>query len=363
MIRSSFNKLATALCMVAIVASPPLALHARAADPVKMIKERKAVGLHQINSVRLALVDIFSKFIVVQPVRSLIYDPIKFPARRVSRVNIEPQLGIYREVSTGAYSFEPRPAAVDSLPTISLEQLNGIDVSLTILRFDGLDNVAELQIAIRSNSRAITTPLTAQVSGDFTQTYIDWSGDASSPLTGHSVVLQGRLDYVDRDKKFVQYALSRENYAANELDRLQVHSSFRLQEANGDIVLPAVTQHSIATEVQVFGDPRASGQYVLTSQQFNYKDVQVQYSLQLEADTTNVAQTNKVSYTVNGGAVLGGITFGKFTNGSYECDISDPSVAGSGQPILLEWVNNSQEKIVPSVKFPCSRLVRFTTIK
>lgn len=336
------------------------------AEDALQARQSYTEGRLLLASVRSEIVNLFSHVAVVPVAKALLLEAATGGQILVTQQMVSDAYGSYRETSTGVFEY-----TLDARNSIEVYFLNGVDASLHSFQFAG-NAVEEFRLSVSSNNRSIATP---------EADYIDMELGMAKP----SPDIADRIDELqDFSPTFTLFA-GKVSYVRNgarvAYEVLKAGTELEIGFDESDtLVIVAITQAQTFNVREVSNSPSPVG-----NRYWNYNEASV---YRATADPSIwVAVSRNVNYNDSNGvrAVVGVLTDlktlatgGNFVGynpglvanviydrrlvadaggGTYYCDMTAPNLAGGGNPVIIRWVDEINQDLMPTREFSCARSV------
>ena len=321
-----------------------------------LINEGRAFVTAVQNETQAILVELA----VVPVARSLLLDVGNGGKAVVLQNEVTTAYGLYTENATTPGTFDY--ASVPLSTEIKIQFLNGIQVRLLNFTFSGAPSaVNQFLLMVTSGAQ---TPPSQVISMRLTIDRPDLSPftDLLNILRPTLVLINGEISYFrSQVNKMVTYRLTRSGTEVR-IDTQSANTITRVRDIEVQDVTAGTTKAPFwhDTETATFQESSTTpGTYSATTMTFTYQDsIGAGGRIRIQDDPLLSTFPGIIGYNGSGFATYEGREVATVSGGAYECDITDPSNIGSGVPIVLNWIDSTNQTLMPELTlFTCAKSI------
>lgn len=327
---------------------------AKQGTPAQALIARSSVfeGLTKMEHISADFAALLNRFTDSDAGQLFIVEPPTLPQQPILLTQAQPMFGIYVEVTPGVFDV------VTGLREVSIQYLNGIDVSFHNLNFDATtEQLLSYQISVNSNMRGKTTPAVLDTTLNLTIT--NFYPAQSSVLAPSSSTLAGEFIFMPTDGS----STDPKHFRINRFLGTATASGFDVTSGRQLYYRDMISnQFWSDTETVLYSSNSTPGTWIGRNIIKLYQDNEVLYSLTMNLlNGINVASTGTAWYLGVGQATFDNARVAVVNGGPYGCNITDPTAAGSGTPITLNWSDSKEDVLMPNDVNNCTRAIIIDT--
>lgn len=289
--------------------------------------------------------------------KMLFLEPSAGGAASVGKIDVEAAYGVFTETAAGVYNFT---AGIE--PQIVVEYLNGVTMTMHSFTFVGTPEVvSSFKGDVLSDQRAVLTPAAewVEIHAQAQRPELAENLNAFAPA---SVTLAGTVSY-NRPLGKVLYDIKR---ATGELNFSVIGTSQKISRI-AEFTVVDLTNTTVNapfwSEVEtLLYYPTTVGTlttltWAAASLSISYRDYTGSEGIiGASQNVPNLIGPN-VSFVGEGTASFQNRDVADVVGGPYSCSLGNPDNVGFGTEVVLAWFDDINQTVVPSVDFPCNRVV------